>query len=81
MVERLLHVDKAHEDKLGEITRTLGDPAKSVELVHCSTAGTKTTLLLYTRREAFGRKITIPAGIENDSSLEWWWWKNNPTTK
>ena len=42
-VERLLRVHKTH---IGELPWTLQDPAEGVELVHCSTARTETTLHL-----------------------------------
>ncbi|MEQ2303280.1 hypothetical protein AMECASPLE_015138 [Ameca splendens] len=50
MVERLLQVHKAHVDWLGELPCTLQDPAEGVELVQCSTARTKTTLLFLNPR-------------------------------
>ncbi|MEQ2293889.1 hypothetical protein AMECASPLE_038065 [Ameca splendens] len=45
-VECLLHVHKRHADRLGKLPSTLEYPVGTVELVQCSTARTKTTLLL-----------------------------------
>ena len=49
-VECLLQVHKTHVDWLGKLPCMLNDPAEGVELVHCSTTWTKTTLLLLNPR-------------------------------
>ena len=49
-VECLLQVHKTHVNWLGKLPCTLKDPAEGVELVHCSTTWTKTTLLLLNLR-------------------------------
>ncbi|KAK0146941.1 hypothetical protein N1851_013726 [Merluccius polli] len=59
-VECLLQVHKAHVDWLGKLPCTLKDPAEGVELVHYSTAWTKTTLLLLNPR--FGHSCA-PLGL------------------
>lgn len=48
--KRLIQVHKTHLDRLGEFPCTLEGPAEGVELVHCSTAGAETTLLLLNPR-------------------------------
>ncbi|TWW77427.1 hypothetical protein D4764_12G0008170 [Takifugu flavidus] len=49
-VECLLQVHKTHVDWLGKLPCTLEDPAEGIELVHCSTPRTKTTLLFLNLR-------------------------------
>ncbi|TWW72945.1 hypothetical protein D4764_15G0003390 [Takifugu flavidus] len=61
-VEYLLQVHKTHVDWLGKHPCTLEDPAKGVQLVHCSTPRTKTTLLLLNPRvESTTTDVAIPS--------------------
>uniref|UniRef100_A0A3P8TZ97 AIG1-type G domain-containing protein n=1 Tax=Amphiprion percula TaxID=161767 RepID=A0A3P8TZ97_AMPPE len=50
MLQEAEKIHKTHVDWLGKLPCTLKDPTEGVELVHSSTAGTKTTLLLLNPR-------------------------------